>query len=93
MSRGVRFLVDGLIVLGIFLIIGLIGGLEHRYTVKAEVSNIHKDTVYFTDIRGHIWSQNCDNKTYEVGETVTLVMHDGVTTSNVHDDYILKVKK
>lgn len=93
MDKVLRIVLGSLAVVFILLSIGLIGGLEHRYTVEAEVSNVYDGMVFFTDTRGHVWSKNCDSKIYRIGENVKLVMHDNITQSVISDDYILKVKK
>jgi hypothetical protein len=82
-----------MIVIAIVAVIGVVGALEHRYTVDAEVTRVCNNVVFFTDDRGYTWSKNCDNKNYEIGENVKLVMHDSVTYSIIDDDSIIKVKK
>jgi len=68
----------------------LLSAVESRYTREAIVTEIKEDRVIVEDTCGYIWSFVGEG--YQEGEKVTLVMNNNLTTSNIKDDKIIKIK-
>jgi hypothetical protein len=78
-----------LIVLTIFLVIGLIGTIESRYTRDGRVIEITNQEVTVEDKIGCLWTFYGEG--YEIDQEITMVMSDN-NTSNIMDDKIVRVK-
>lgn len=78
-----------LVVLMVVLIVVFLGIYERTYKRNAIVTNSSNGIVTVKDNCGYVWEYR---GTATIGDSVTLVMHDNHTDSNIKDDIIKEVK-
>lgn len=88
-----KFILETLVItMGIVSIMSLISHTERNYTrhncTVVEVDCIEVGAV---DQQGHRWNFMADD--LQVGDTVTLIMHDSFTTGDITDDIVKGVKQ
>jgi hypothetical protein len=84
--------VPGIIGLTVFtLLLGLSGYNDSHYTINAKVTKCTENLYLVEDEVGYIWEFE-DNREFEVGTSVKLVMHNGHTHNTKVDDKVVDVK-
>lgn len=78
------------IVVGVFILAGIIGRIEAKYSRIGFVESEENGVATIEDAYGLIWE--VDNPDLVVGETVVMEMHTA-GTSAIEDDVILEVKE
>lgn len=88
-----RKIIPIVIVIIMFLCIGWLSNQEHTYTREVTVHSVEYDTVIVVDNNYNVWRYNTnDVDTSLVGKTITVVMNDNYTDSNIKDDKIIGIK-
>ena len=89
-----RKIIPIVIVIIMFLCVGWLSNQEHTYTREVTVHSVECDTVTVVDNNYNVWRYNAnDVDTSLVGKTITVVMNDNYTDSNIKDDKIIDVKQ
>ena len=79
--------------IGFLTLVGIVGGLESKYSRLATCTRRDGTIFTFTDNDGNDWEWEHDYKDfYEVGKAYRLIMDDN-HSSSIYDDWIVKVKK
>lgn len=88
-----RKIIPIVIVIIMFLCVGWLSNQEHTYTREVTVHSVECDTVTVVDNNYIVWSYQCDDTvdTSLVGKTITVVMNDNYTDSNIKDDKIVDI--
>lgn len=88
-----RIITSMIIVITMFLCIGWLSNQEHTYTREVTVHNTQDNTLIVVDNNYNVWSCIVDDTTqYNKGDTLTVVMNDNYTDSNIKDDTIIDIK-
>ena len=88
-----RIITSITIVIIMFLCIGWLSNQEHTYTREVTVHNTQDNTLTVVDNNYNVWSCVVDDTTqYNKGDTLTVVMNDNYTDSNIKDDTIIDIK-
>lgn len=88
-----RIITSITIVIIMFLCIGWLSNQEHTYTREVTVHNTQDNTLIVVDNNYNVWSCIVDDTTqYNKGDTLTVVMNDNYTDSNIKDDKIIGIK-
>ena len=91
MKRIITSITIGIIM---FLCVGWLSNQEHTYTREVTVHSVECDTVTVVDNNYNVWRYNSNEvDTSLVGKTITVVMNDNYTDSNIRDDKIIDVKQ
>ncbi len=87
-----RKIIPIVIVIIMFLCVGWLSNQEHTYTREVTVHSVECDTVTVIDSNYNVWRYNSnDVDTSLIGKTITVVMNDNYTDSNIKDDKIIDV--
>lgn len=90
-----RIITSITIVIIMFLCIGWLSNQEHTYTREVTVHSVECNTVTVIDDNYNVWRYNSNDvvDTSLIGKTITVVMNDNYTDSNIKDDKIIDVKQ
>ena len=87
-----RIITSITIVIIMFLCIGWLSNQEHTYTREVTVHSVECNTVTVVDSNYNVWRYNTnDIDTSLIGKTITVVMNDNYTDSNIKDDKIIDI--
>ena len=89
-----RKIIPIVIVIIMFLCVGWLSNQEHTYTREVTVHSVECDTVTVVDSNYNVWRYTSKDSTVDtslVGKTITVVMNDNYTDSNIRDDKIIDV--
>ena len=78
-----------LIAVAVILAIGIVGGMETRYTREVTVIDVQGDVVKVMNDRGIVWT--FEGEGFVEGQEITVVM-DTQHTTKIKDDKIIRVK-
>lgn len=90
-----RKIIPIVIVIIMLLCVGWLGNQEHTYTRTVTVHSVECDTVTVVDNNYNVWKCTSKDSTIDtslVGKTITVVMNDNYTDSNIKDDKIIGIK-
>lgn len=80
-----------LILIGFFLMIGIVGWYENHYILQGKVVNNLNGEISVECGNGKIWKFAADSKDYPLNTKVELTMFNNYTTQ-IKDDEIIKIK-
>ena len=75
-----------------FLCIGWLSNQEHTYTREVTFHSVECNTVTVVDDNYTVWRYNTNDIDISlIGKTITVVMNDNYTDSNIKDDKIIDI--
>lgn len=78
-----------ILAIGIILVFAITCYIEHNYTRdNCKVMNINDNIITVEDVCGLAWKCETANTELQVGDIVTLKMHDNNTGNYVYDDIV-----
>ena len=87
-----RKIISITIVIIMFLCVGWLSNQEHTYTREVIVYSIECNTVTVVDDNYTVWRYNTNDIDISlIGKTITVVMNDNYTDSNIKDDKIIDI--
>ena len=80
-----------IIIVGFFLLMGIVGWYENHYTLDCKVVGNTNGVIKAESGNGNIWEFTANSKDYPLGTEIELTMFTNYTT-NIKDDEIFKIK-